>query len=415
VGIGTLLLLLAGFVVLVSGGEVLVRGGTGIARALGMSPLVVGLTVVAFATSAPELAVTLNAALGGNPGLAVGNVVGSNIANVLLVVGASALIIPLVVTAVAVRRDIPIMIGFAVLLLVTARDGTVTAAEGLLLFLALIGYLAFTVVNARRGGGEPGQSGGESGMAGMESGSGGESADAGVSRQSAETAQSRAGVSGFDGTEAAATSTDSGVLGRSGGSRIGRDALFVAVGVVLLVGGANLLVRAATEIATALGVSDLVIGLTVVAIGTSLPELATSVIAAYKGERDLAVGNVVGSNIFNVGAVMGISAMITRGGVPVEEGAIAFDIPFMVAVCFALLPIAFTGLVIARWEGAGLVAYYIAYTAFVLLLASEHDALRGYYSTAMVLFVVPITAVTLLITVIQEVRRRRGIPGPPPS
>jgi cation:H+ antiporter len=251
-------------------------------------------------------------------------------------------------------------------------------------------------------------------MAGMESGSGGESADAGVSRQSAETAQSRAGVSGSDGTEAAATSTDSGVLGRSGGSRIGRDALFVAVGVVLLVGGANLLVRAATEIATTLGVSDLVIGLTVVAIGTSLPELATSVIAAYKGERDLAVGNVVGSNIFNVGAVMGISAMITRGGVPVEEGAIAFDIPFMVAVCFALLPIAFTGLVIARWEGAGLVAYYIAYTAFVLLLASEHDALKG-YSTAMVLFVVPITAVTLLITVIQEVRRRRGIPGPPPS
>jgi cation:H+ antiporter len=380
----TVLLLVVGIAALVAGGEVLVRGGSGLARSLGMSPLVVGLTVVAFATSAPELAVTLGASLAGSPGLAVGNVVGSNVANVLLVLGLSALVLPLAVRSQLVRLDIPTMIFFSVVLLLVALDGTVSRLDGALLFALLLGFLVSSVLVGRRA----------------------------TARAAAVAAAPAPGAA----TRPAAASGSAAAADPAGGGAPGaddadkrplRDVLLVVVGVALLVVGARWLVSAATDIATAAGLSDLVIGLTVVAVGTSLPELATSVIAAVRGEREMAVGNVVGSNVFNVGAVMGLASLLTPGGVPVDGSAVRFDIPVMVVVSVALLPVVFTGFSIARWEGGLFVAYYAAYTAFLLLDASRHEALPA-FSRVLFGFAAPLTALTLVLLVTYEVGVHRG-------
>jgi cation:H+ antiporter len=186
-----------------------------------------------------------------------------------------------------------------------------------------------------------------------------------------------------------------------------RDVLLVVAGVGLLVIGARWLVSAATEVAADAGVSELVIGLTVVAVGTSLPELATSVIAAVRGERDIAIGNVVGSNVFNIGGVMGLTAVVSPGGVPVEAAAVRFDLPVMVAVAVLLVPVVFTGLTIARWEAAVFLGYFVAYVGYLLLAASEHDALPA-YSAVMLFFVVPLTVLTLVVLAGSEVVRRRS-------
>ncbi|MDD9207730.1 calcium/sodium antiporter [Georgenia sp. 10Sc9-8] len=352
----TVLLLLGGFVLLVLGGEVLVRGAGGLARSFGMSPLVVGLTVVSFATSAPELAVTVGASLSGSPGLAVGNVVGSNITNILLVLGVAGLILPLAVRLPVVRRDVPIMIALCVLLLVLSLGGSVSRLDGIVLLACLVAYVAWTIVRSRRKGDAPPVE-----------------------------------------IEEGATKVRSPWL----------DALLVAAGVAMLVVGAGWLVEGATAVASALGLSELVIGLTVVAIGTSLPELATSVIAAIRGDVEMAVGNAVGSNIFNIGAVMGITAAISPGGVPVEPGALRFDLPVMIAVALALLPVAFTGFCVARWEAGLFVGYYGAYIAYLLLDSAGHDALPE-FSAVMLLFVIPITVLTLVVLTSYEVGVRRG-------
>ncbi|MDP3893538.1 calcium/sodium antiporter [Nocardioides sp.] len=348
----TTLALVAGFVLLIAGGELLVRGGSNLGRALGLSPLVVGLTIVAFATSAPELAVSLDATLAGSPGLAVGNVVGSNITNVLLVLGLAAVVLPVVVRTQLVRVDVPVMVALSVLALLLMLDGSVDRLDGVVLVALLVGYIAWTVVLGRR-----------------------------------------AGVEEPDAGAPAPTR-----------SRPLVDVVLVVAGVALLVLGARLLVSAATDVAAAFGVSDLVIGLTVVAIGTSLPELATSVIAALRGEREMAIGNVVGSNIFNLTAVLGLTAAVAPGGVPVEAAALRFDVPVMVAVAVALLPVVFTGFTIARWEAGVFLAYYGAYVAYLLLAASDHAALSA-FSGVMLGFVVPITALTLAVLVTYELRR----------
>jgi cation:H+ antiporter len=254
-----------------------------------------------------------------------------------------------------VRLDVPVMIAMSVAFFLLALDGTVSTVDGALLLGALVAYVVRSIVASRR------------------------------------TPHPRAALAG-DEAEASP-------------GPLWRNLLLVAVGVGLLVVGAGWLVGSATTLATSLGISDLVIGLTVVAIGTSLPELATSIIAAVRGQRDLAVGNVVGSNIFSIGSVLGLTAVVTPGGVPVEESAIVFDLPFMVAVAVALLPVVFTGLAVARWEGAVFVAYYLAYTAYLLLDAADHDALDR-FSAVMTGFVVPLTVLTLGVVTIGEVRRR---------
>lgn len=353
----TILLLISGFVLLVFGGEALVRGAASLGKTVGLSSLVIGLTVVASATSAPELAVSLGAAIGGSPGLAVGTVVGSNIANILFVMGLTAVFGALLVRVQLIKADIPFMIALSVLALILAADGSFSTVDGFILFSLLLVYLIGTIWYARRR-----KQAGDDPQLGVE-----EVLSEGTGKL---TAKLRA-------TKLRSTTV---------------DVILIGAGVAMLVFGAQLLVRAATDIAAALGVSDLIIGLTIVAIGTSLPELATSVIAAVRGERDMAVGNLVGSNIFNIGAVLGLTGLISPTGIQVESAAINFDLPVMIAVALVLLPLAFTGQAIARWEGFVLFGMYVAYVVYLVLAAADHTALRP-FSAAMLWFVLPISAV----------------------
>ncbi|WP_121181096.1 calcium/sodium antiporter [Nocardiopsis sp. Huas11] len=365
------LALVAGFVLLVAGGESLVRGAGSLARSLGMSSLVVGLTVVSFTTSAPELAVSTDAALSGYPGLAVGNVVGSNIANILLVLGAAALFVPLAVNSQVVRADIPVMALLSLAVLLMALNGNLGRVEGAVLLAALVAYVTVTVlVSRRRAADDPAAA----------------QADPDDADAAAEPARAK---------------------------RVLLDVGLVILGTALLVAGARLLVYGASAIATALGVSDLLIGLTVVAVGTSLPELVTCVVAVLRGERDMAVGNIVGSNVFNIGAVLGLTAIISPDGIAIAPAALRFDLPIMVAVALILLPIALTKLDVARWEGALLVGFYVAYITYLVVQATDHAVLEP-FSAAMLWFVIPLTVVWLLSVMVHELRtrRREGKPRP---
>ncbi|CAN5691051.1 calcium/sodium antiporter [soil metagenome] len=315
-----LILIAAGFAALLVGGELLVRGSSRLAVLFGVSPLIVGLTVVSFGTSAPELAVSLQAAFAGAPGLTVGNVIGSNIYNVLLVLGLSALFAPLLVKQQLIRLDVPLMIGASLVFWAAALDGNLSFIDGALMFGLLLVYLVFVLRVSRR--------------------------------EKAEIIAEYEGEYGFH------PSRVSGVRLRSAGLVLG--------GALLLVLGAGWLVEGAVGLARGLGVSDLLIGLTVVAVGTSLPELVTSVVAALRGERDIAVGNVVGSNIFNILSVLGLTAIIAPAGVPVAAEALAIDIPFMVAVAVACLPLFVTGRIVGRREGGFLLLYGLAYTAYIV-------------------------------------------------
>ena len=353
-----ILLVVLGLGLLIAGGEALVRGASTIAVKMGISPLVIGLVVVSAATSAPELAVTLGAVWEGEPGLAIGNVVGSNIANILLVLGFSAVVAPILIKRQVVRFDLPVMVGLTVAALLVSWDGRISAIDGVLLLGGLIAHAIVSVIWGKKNGAEPPEQ------------------------------------------------PDTLPLNASPVATWLALALLV-VGVGLLVLGSRTLVTGAVNIATALGVSGLVVGLTIVAIGTSLPELATSIVAIRKGERDMAVGNIVGSNIFNIGFVLGLSAIVFGEGIPVPTAAISLDMPLMLAASIALLPIAFTGFAIARWEGALFVALYTAFMMYVVLSATEHDALEG-YTTAMLWFVLPLIAITLLALVAFEIGIYRG-------
>ena len=353
--------ILVGLILLVAGAELLVRGGARLAVAAGVPSLVIGLTVVAYGTSAPELAVSALASVSGRPDIAVGNVVGSNIFNVLFILGVSATIAPLVVNQQLVRIDVPIMIAVSFLVLLLGADGRIGAFDGALLVAGILSYTAFLIVQSRR--------------------------ESEAVRQEYEQHVGREPAPGA-------------------GSWLVNLAL-VAVGLGLLVLGARWLVDSAISFARVLGVSELVIGLTIVAAGTSMPEVATSIIATLRGERDIAVGNVVGSNIFNVLAVLGLSSLVAPNGVGVAAGALAFDVPVMIAVAVACLPIFFTGHLIARWEGIVFLAYYVAYTAYLVLASQQHDALPA-FSAAMLEFVLPLTALTLAVLAVRAWRSARS-------
>ncbi len=360
-----------GLVILVGGGELLVRGASSLAARWGLSPLVVGLTVVAIGTSAPEFAVTVQAVLRGETDLAVGNVVGSNIVNVLLILGIAALILPLAVKQQLVRIDVPVMIGLSVVLLLCSLDGLISTTDGLLLLVLWLAHTAVIVVLSRR--------------------------KTVPSRQDPE--ERYIPEPGDDDSASAADQPPARTLS------VVVSVVLIAVGVALLVAGANLLVTGAVNIATSLGLSGLVIGLTVVAVGTSLPELVTSLVAAIRGERDIAIGNIVGSNIANIGLVLGGPALFAGGGIPVAPAAIALDIPLMVAVAFVVLPIVFTGFTVQRWEGALFVALYVAYVTYLVLNVTGHEGLAGFTQT-MVLFVLPLAIVAVITTVVYDLHRR---------
>lgn len=348
----TIILFILGLGLLLGGADVLIRGASAIAVRLGISPLLIGLTIVSLGTSAPEIAVSVTSAFQGQADMALGNVVGSNIFNILAILGASALVAPLVVQRQLIRLDVPIMILAALAAYVMALDGTISTLDGSLLLAGLAGYTFLLIRIARRS------------------------------------------------TDAPPEMPESGPPWMG---KLGVQLGMIVAGLGLLVLGSRWLVDGAVAFARLLGVSDLVIGLTIVAVGTSLPELATSILAVAKGQRDIAVGNAIGSNTLNLLIVLGATAVVSPSGVPVPAEALSFDLPVMVAVCVACLPSFITGSVISRWEGAFFVGYYVAYTIFLVLSSQAHSGL-DLFSRMMLWFVIPLTIAVFAFSLIQELR-----------
>ncbi len=359
-------LFIGGLICLILGAEALVRGASRLAVAVGITPLVVGMTVVAYGTSAPEVAVTVQAmqAQPPRPDLAIGNVVGSNISNILLVLGLSSLAAPLLVSRTLVRVTVPIMILVTGLVWIMGLDGTIGRPEGTVLLLGAVLFTVVSVARSRRG-------------------------------TAAALAQRR--------KDMPAVSRSKTALG------LAVHLSAIVIGLILLVLGARWLVDGASEVARLLKVSELVVGLTVVAVGTSLPEIATSLVASIRGQRDIAVGNVVGSNIFNLLLVLGLAAVVSPQPIVIPDSALRFDIPIMFAVSFACWPIFYTEWIISRWEGIVFLAFYLAYTLFLYLLATQHGGLHGYV-TVMAYFVLPLAALVLIIVSVRH--WGRGSPNP---
>lgn len=355
-------LMAAGLAILVFGADWLVKGSSRLALAFGISPLVVGLTIVAFGTSAPELAVSITAAYNGASDMAVANVVGSNLFNTLFILGASALVAPLIVHHQLVRMDVPIMIGVSVLLLVLAADGGLSLWDSGLLAGLVIAYTVFLIVESRR------------------------EQSAAVKAQYAEGVEEAIG--GEKGT-------------------LPMDLLLIVVGLAGLVFGSRLLVTGAIDFARILGVSEAVIGLTIVAAGTSLPELATSVVAAFKGERDIAIGNVVGSNIFNICSVLGFSGLVSAGALTVNDQMIRVDIPLMIATALICLPFFRVGYQLTRANGAVFLASYVLYVTYLVLQETQSPAL-GTYGAVLFGAVVPGIIIGTVIVAVKSLREEHG-------
>jgi cation:H+ antiporter len=306
--------ILGGLVLLALGAEGLVRGSSSIALRMGVTPLVVGLTIVAFGTGSPEMIVSLQAALAGSSDLALGNIVGSNIANIALILGLAALARPLHVRSALLWREAPIMIGVTLLLILLLRDGELGRVDGAILFAGALAYTVGTYLAARQ------------------------DRNAEVA---AEFSQEMPEVQ----------------------SSTGRSVVLVVAGFVGLLLGAHVLVDGAVVIARALGMSQVVIGLTVIAIGTSLPELATSVVAALRNDADVAFGNVLGSNILNILLILGVVAMIQ----PISAtGLRSLDLAAMAGSAVLLYPLLWRGRILSRWEGGFLLAGYVAYLVLAL-------------------------------------------------
>ena len=350
----TFLLLVAGLVLLVAGAEFLVKGASRVAAALQIPPLIIGLTIVAYGTSAPEMFVSTVSSFSGQGDIAMGNVVGSNICNILLILGLSALVAPLTVTKQIIRSEVPITIGISALLLIFCLDGKLSRVDGLILLVGGLTYTLFLIYQSSK-----------------------------QKKTQDEFAQEY-----------------------SFSDRITpglwvKNIIFIIGGLILLVLGSRWLVDSAVTIAEALGVNELLIGLTIVAIGTSLPELATSVIASFRGERDIAVGNVLGSNIFNILIVLGVAGAISPNGIQIEEALIQFNIPVAIAVAFACLPIFYSGQRIDRLEALLFLFYYVAYTSYLVLDTIRHEAVPT-YTNIMLWFVLPLTVVIVVIPNIKQ-------------
>ncbi len=350
----TFLLLIVGLGLLIVGAEILVRGASKVAAGVGISPLVIGLTIVAFGTSSPEFAVSIWSNLSGSGSIAVGNVVGSNIFNVLFILGLSAILAPLVVNQKLVRLDVPLMIGVSILAFVMALDGIINRLDGFLLFAGLIAYTVFLIWESRQ-----------------------------------ETQEIR----------------DEYAKEFSGDKKpSARDWLFnsglIVGGLAMLVVGSDWLVESAVEIALQVGVSSTVMGLTLIAAGTSLPEVATSVVASLRNERDIAVGNVIGSSIFNTLGVLGLTGLVSPTGLSIEQSILFFDMLVMIAVALACLPIFFVGFKIERWQGVLFFAYYLIYTSYLVLRATEHNALTS-YNMIILQLILPLTIILIIVLVVK--------------
>jgi cation:H+ antiporter len=307
-----------GLIILFAGGEATLRGSVSLAKTLGVSAAMIGLVVVGFGTSAPELVVTLRASLGGQPDIGVGNVVGSNIANILLVIGIGAIVYPLTCEARAIRRTGTMMLGVSILLVALALNGRVGAIEGGFMVAALICFLAWSYVRDRRH----------------------QTASAKLHSREAD---------------------EPGDLPLS----VFRITIYLVFGLAALIGGAALLVEGATGIARSFGVPESVIGLSLIAIGTSLPEVAATVVAAIRRHTDVAIAGILGSNIFNVLGILGVAALVKP--LPVANDIASIDIWVMLAASLVILPILFSGLRVSRQEGVVLLVLYVSYISSMAL------------------------------------------------
>ena len=342
---------IAGLIALIAGAEVLVKSVSRLAVNAGISKLVIGLTLVAFGTSAPELAISIQAGISGETDLMIGNIIGSNISNTLLILGVGALLIPIKINIHLIRTDFPIMIGVTLLVWIFALNGSISVWECVALSLLLIIYLLFL---------------------GRQSGS---EYSPGIKKER------KAGTLFFN----------------LGGSM---------AGFLLLIMGARWMVESAVIVAELAGVSELVIGLTIVAIGTSLPEIVVVVAAALKKERDIAVGSVIGSNIMNLLAVLGVSGLFIQGSIPVADVLLKLDLPVLIAASLLCIPVFYTGRRITRSEGGIFLLFYGLYLLYLYLSNTAHELQQLF------LAVIPyLIGVILLIiavgTVIEMVRRYR--------
>ncbi len=311
-----ILMILGGLVLLFFGGEGLIKGAVSLARNFGLSKLLVSAVVVGFGTSMPEMTVSVSAALKGASDIAVGNVVGSNIANILLIIGLAAILCPIFVAGSAVKRDAFVMLGASIILCGLALTGNISLIFGLLMFSALIAYIAWSYMQDKKRG--------------------------------AETVQH----------------IEEDIEGEKQLSLL-KASVYAVAGLILLIGGAYILVEGAVAIARDFGLSEAVIGLTIVAVGTSLPELATAVVAAMRKHSDVIIGNIVGSNIFNILAILGITAMISP--IPIGAQIATYDVWIMLGVAVFLSIYLLRGLSIGRVSGIAMLAAYCAYTAWLYI------------------------------------------------
>ena len=344
---------------MILGADFLLRGAARLAAAFGISPLAIGLTIVAIGTASPEIAVSLQAAVSGQGDLTLGNVLGSNIFNILFILGITAIVAPIVIAEQLIRMDAPIMLGVSLLALGLASDGNIGIFDSLVLLSCLIGYTVFALRQSRA----------ESKI---------------VQNEYAE-----------EFAEKQPRTLRNTII----------NILFILVGLVLLAVGSRWLVDSAVVIARALKVSELVIGLTIVAVGTSLPEVTTSVIAALKKESDIAVGNAVGSNIFNLLGVLGVGALLAPNGIPVAERVLRLDFLVMLFVALVSLPIFYLDNRISRTEGLLLLTYYVSYLTYIIMQSTDSSALPAL--TWFIAFFVPITFIALVMFAVKSSRTKR--------
>ncbi|MGB9739529.1 calcium/sodium antiporter [Chloroflexus sp.] len=355
----TVILFLVGVVLLVFGADLLVRGAASLAASMGVSSLIIGLTVVAVGTSSPEIEVSLQAAFQGQGAITLGNIVGSNIANVMLILGVAAMFGPLPVDRQIFRRDLPMMISASVLTLLLALDRELSRVDGGVMLLGLLGYVW--------------------------------------------------AIWPRDETKQASVSHHHRQHWRS----VVLQLAMVVGGLALLILGANWLVGGAVAFASWFGVSELIIGLTIVAVGTSLPEIATSVIAGLRGERDIAVGNVIGSNILNLLLVLALTIVLSPQLIAVPVETVQLDLPVMIGSALVCLPIFFTRRIVSQREGSLLLVYYLSYTLYLILSASNSEELP-LYNAVVGLVLVPLTVVLLVVRALRwlgEERRLRQMTG----
>ncbi|MCB2427583.1 calcium/sodium antiporter [Methylophaga pinxianii] len=341
----------AGLILLITGAELLVKGASRLAISFGIPALVVGLTVVAFGTSAPEMAVSVKAAFSGQAELAIANVVGSNIFNILFILGLAAVIMPLIVSQQLIRQDVPIMIAISVMALWMIQDGMIGKLEATILFAGVVLYTVFLFYQGKK--------------------------------------------TGIDNSEVDEKPAPTWL-----------NVMLIIIGLALLVLGARWLVQSAVTIASSFGVSEAVIGLTIIAAGTSLPEVMTSIVATIKGERDIAIGNVVGSNIFNILAVLGLSGLFSPTPLLASEQLMQIDVPVMLGVAILCLPLFFLGGILNRFEGLLFLMLYVAYVWFTIAMALSLPYLPQ-LQTWLLYGLAPVVVFYVFLCLINDLLRRR--------